>query len=168
MDQTSPDPTSSPDPTPSPDPTRSPDPTPSPDPLSYNDPPRPLQSVPSKEERQWAMFAHLSALAGGLVSSWAGGVGIFIGPLVIWLLKREEMPFVNDQGKEALNFNITFAAIALGLVLLGFLTLGIGFILTLPLLAVAGIAWLVLTIVAGIRANEGKAYRYPFAIRIIK
>ena len=156
MDQTSPDPTSSPDPTPSPDLTPSQDPT------------KPLLSVPSREERQWAMFAHLSALAGGLVSSWAGGVGIFIGPLVIWLLRREEMPFVDDQGKEALNFNITFAAIALGLVLLGVLTLGIGFILTLPLLAVAGIVWLVLTIVAGIRANEGKAYRYPFAIRIIK
>jgi uncharacterized Tic20 family protein len=114
------------------------------------------------------MFAHLSALAGGLVSSWFGGLGVFVGPLVIWLLKREEMPFVDDQAKEALNFNITFAAIALALVVLGVVTFGIGFILTLPLLVVAGVAWLVLTIVAAVRANEGKTYRYPFSLRLIK
>jgi len=131
-------------------------------------PTRPLGSQPSRDERQWAMFAHLSALAGGLVSSWFGGLGVFIGPLVIWLLKREEMPFVDDQAKEALNFNITFAAIALALVVLGVITFGIGFILTLPLLVVAGVAWLVLTIVAAVRANEGKTYRYPFSLRLIK
>ncbi len=131
-------------------------------------PTRPLGSMPSRDERQWAMFAHLSALAGGLVSSAIGGFGVFIGPLVIWLMKRGEMPFVDDQGKEALNFNLTFAIIAAVLVLVGLVTLGIGFILTIPLLAVAGIAWLVLTIVASIRANEGKTYRYPFSIRLIK
>ena len=142
-----PDPTPAPNPTPSPDPTRPPDPPPTPDPapaqdfsapeeagpppgpISSQEPTTPLGSAPTREERQWAMFAHLSALAGGLVTSWAGGVGVFIGPLVIWLLKREEMPFVDDQGKEALNFNITFGAIALALVVLGVVTLGIGFII---------------------------------------
>ena len=64
------------------------------------------------------MFAHLSALLGGLVTAgWAGGVGCFLGPLVIWLMKRETMPFVGDQAKEALNFNITVAAIMLVLFL---------------------------------------------------
>ena len=142
-----------------------------PDPPESTDPDpqvQPLSSAPSREERQWAMFAHISALAGGLLSSTVGGLGVFVGPLVIWLMKREEMPFVDDQGKEALNFNITFAAIALALVVLGVVTLGIGFILTLPLLVVAGVAWLVLTIAAAIRANEGQTYRYPFAIRLIK
>lgn len=124
--------------------------------------------TPSREERQWAMFAHLSALAGGLVSSWLGGIGVFIGPLVIWLVKREEMPFVDDQGKEALNFNITFAAVAFLLFILGIVTLGIGFIITLPLLIVVGVAWLVFTIIAAIQANEGKAYRYPVTVRLIK
>lgn len=125
-------------------------------------------SMPSRDERQWAMFAHLSALAGGLVSSWVGGIGVFIGPLVIWLMKREEMPFVEDQGKEALNFNITFAILAAILFLIGIVTLGIGFILTLPILAIAGIAWLILTVIAAIKSNEGTAYRYPFSIRLIK
>jgi uncharacterized Tic20 family protein len=122
----------------------------------------------SREERQWAMFAHLSALAGALVSSVFGGWGVFLGPLVIWLLKKDSMPFVDDQGKEALNFNLTAAAVALVLLLMTLFTLGIGIILTGPLFALLGLAWLALTIVAAIRANEGKRYRYPFAIRLIK
>jgi uncharacterized protein len=122
-------------------------------------PPPPSDPVtvgPSAEERQWAMFAHLSALA-GLVMPF----GSIIGPLVIWLIKKDTMPFVNDQGKEALNFNITVAvaAIVCGLlciVLIGFL-----------LLPVLVILWLVFVIVGTIKANEGTLYRYPFALRLI-
>ena len=67
-----------------------------------------VQGGISAEERQWAMFAHLSALAGGIITAgWAGSIGCFLGPLVIWLMKKETMPFVDDQAKEALNFNIT-------------------------------------------------------------
>ncbi|TWG93394.1 hypothetical protein L599_001300000050 [Luteimonas sp. J16] len=121
------------------------------------------------EERQWAMFAHLSALAGGLVTAgWAFSIGCFLGPLVIWLMKRETMPFVDDQAKEALNFNITVAAIMLVLFLVGILTLGIGFLVAMPLMALIGLAALVFIIIAAIKSNEGKAYRYPFAIRLIK
>jgi len=122
-------------------------------------PPPPSDPVtvgPSAEERQWATFAHLSALA-GLVMPF----GSIIGPLVIWLIKKDTMPFVNDQGKEALNFNITvaIAAIVCGLlciVLIGFL-----------LLPVLVILWLVFVIVGTIKANEGTLYRYPFALRLI-
>ena len=122
----------------------------------------------SAEERQWAMFAHLSALVGGLLTSAAGGWGTFIGPLVIWLVKKETMPFVNDQGKEALNFNITVAIICLALVLLSIVTLGIGLIIAIPAWVIVGIAWLVLTILAAVKANEGVAYRYPLTLRLIK
>ncbi|QCU72799.1 DUF4870 domain-containing protein [Luteimonas yindakuii] len=115
------------------------------------------------------MFAHLSALLGGLVTAgWAGGVGCFLGPLVIWLMKRETMPFVGDQAKEALNFNITVAAIMLILFLVGIFTFGIGFLLTLPLMAIVGLVALVFIIIAAIKANDGVAYRYPFAIRLVK
>ena len=122
----------------------------------------------SAEERQWAMFAHLSALVGGLLTSAAGGWGTFIGPLVIWLVKKDTMPFVNDQGKEALNFNITVAIICLALVLLSIVTLGIGLIIAIPAWVIVGIAWLVLTILAAVKANEGVAYRYPQTLRLIK
>lgn len=123
--------------------------------------------APGPEERQWAMFAHLSALVGALLSSWFVGLGVFAGPLVIWLIKKDTMPFVADQAKEALNFNITIAIIAFALVLVTVFTLGIGIILTGPLFALLGLGWLAFTIIAAIRANEGKAYRYPVTLRLI-
>jgi len=114
------------------------------------------------------MFAHLSALAGGLLTGAVGGWGCIIGPLVIWLVKKDTMPFVADQAKEALNFNITVGAIFLVLWILTFVTLGIGIIITGPLMLIVGVAALVLIIMASIRANEGKAYRYPMTIRLVK
>jgi uncharacterized Tic20 family protein len=125
-------------------------------------------TVIPQEERQWAMFAHLSALLGGLVTSAVGGWGWFLGPLIIWLLKKDTMPFVADQAKESLNFNITVTAIFLALMILGFITLGIGFVIALPLMFIVGIAALVLIIMAAVKANDGVRYRYPFTIRLIK
>ncbi len=109
------------------------------------------------EEKQWGMFAHLASLAGIIIP-----LGNLLGPLIVWLVKKDTMPFVADQGKEALNFNITvfiaaFVSGILTLVLIGFL-----------LLIVVGIAWLVLTIMAALAANKGEAYRYPFTLRLIK
>ncbi|MFS8062948.1 MAG: DUF4870 domain-containing protein [Luteimonas sp.] len=115
------------------------------------------------------MFAHLSALAGGILTSgWAGSIGCFIGPLIIWMVKKDTMPFVDDQAKEALNFNISVALVFLALFLLSVLTLGIGLIIAIPAWIVIGIAWLVFTIIAGIKAHEGVAYRYPLTLRLIK
>ena len=127
-------------------------------------PPEPLDTagMPSHEERQWALFAHLSALLGGLLTSTFLGLGCLLGPLIIWLVKRETMPFVDDQAKEALNFYITVAIAAVVCGLLMFVL--IGFVL-LPLL---GLAWLVFIIIAAIKANEGERYRYPFTLRLIK
>ncbi|WP_273082047.1 DUF4870 domain-containing protein [Stenotrophomonas nitritireducens] len=109
------------------------------------------------EEKQWGMFAHLAALAGIVIP-----LGNLLGPLIVWLVKKDTMPFVADQGREALNFNITvfiaaFVSGILTLVLIGFL-----------LLIFVGIAWLVLTILAALAANKGEAYRYPFTLRLIK
>lgn len=134
---------------------------------AFSPPPAPGGDA-SAEQRQWAMFAHLSALVGGLLTSVVGGWGTFAGPLIVWLIKKDTMPFVDDQAKEALNFNITVAIIALVMTLMTVMTLGIGIIFTGPILVIVGIAWLVLTIIAAIKANEGVAYRYPFALRLIK
>lgn len=125
--------------------------------------PPPL-GTPSAEERQWALFGHLSSLAG----LFTGGIGNIIGPLVIWLVKKDTLPFAGDQAKEALNFNITLLIAALVLVVLTLVTLGVGIVLTLPLGILLGLAWLVLTVMAAIKANEGVAYRYPFTLRLIK
>ena len=132
-------------------------------------PPPPPTGKPDAQERQWAMFAHLSAIAGGLLTSQAmGGIGCVLGPLIIWQLKKDTMPFVTDQAKEALNFNITVALAMLVLVLLGVGTFGLGFLLTAPLMLIVGLAALVLVVIAAIKANAGDAYRYPFALRLVK
>lgn len=124
---------------------------------------------PSADERQWAMFAHLSILLGGFISfGWAGSMGYFIGPLIIWMVKRDTMPFVADQGKEALNFAITVSLVCAALWLLTVMSLGVGLLLTFPLLAIIGIASLVLVIIAAVKANEGTVYRYPIALRLLK
>lgn len=139
-----------------PPPPSEPPPPPSP-PEPPSEPPQ-ASDVPSAEERQWALFAHLSALLGLVTAGWL----CFVGPLVIWLVKKETMPFVEDQAKEALNFNITMMiAAAISWLLLFVL---IGFIL-LPAVA---IIWLVFVIVAAIKANEGTRYRYPLTLRLIK
>ncbi|XHR28181.1 MAG: DUF4870 domain-containing protein [Chthoniobacteraceae bacterium] len=114
--------------------------------------------IPSKEERTWAMVAHLSALSGHFIPP----VGQILGPLVVWILKRDEYPLVNDQAKEALNAQISFTIYFIISVLL--MPILIGF-------ALFGIVWLadlVLIIIAAVAANEGKRYRYPFIFRWIK
>ncbi|MGG6237835.1 DUF4870 domain-containing protein [Nodosilinea sp. AN01ver1] len=109
------------------------------------------------ESRMWAMLAHLSALSGFVIP-----FGNIVGPLIVWLVKRNEMAFVADQGKEALNFNISMTIYMLVSGVLIFVLIGI------PLIIVLGIAWLVLTILAAIKANEGVAYRYPLILRLVK
>jgi hypothetical protein len=78
------------------------------------------------------------------------------------------MPFVDDQAKEALNFNVTLAIVGAILLVLTFVTLGFGALLTIPVGIIVGIAWLVFVIIAAIKANEGERYRYPFSLRLIK
>ncbi len=133
-----------------------------------NGPAVPPSDLPSTQERQWAMFAHLSALLGLVITGHWLGWGCFLGPLIIWLVKKDSMPFVDDQGKEALNFNITVAIVFFALFALTLMTLGLGMLVAWPVGVVVGVAWLVLTIVAAIRANEGVRYRYPYTLRLIK
>ena len=131
---------------------------PLPPPPSPVAPPPPSDNgLPSSEQRQWAMFAHLSALIGLIVP-----FGNVLGPLVIWLVQKDKMAFVDDQGKEALNFQITvFGAAVISFFLMFIL---IGFLL----IFVVGLGALVLTIIAAFKANEGVAYRYALTIRLIK
>ncbi|MGB3311175.1 MAG: DUF4870 domain-containing protein [Nodosilinea sp.] len=111
----------------------------------------------SPESRMWAMLAHLSSLSGFIIP-----FGNIIGPLIIWLVKRDEMSFVDDQAKEALNFNISMTIY--GLISAILIVVFVGFLM----LAVLGIAWLVLAILAAVKANEGVAYRYPLTLRLVK
>ena len=104
------------------------------------------------------MLAHLAALAGLVLPL----IGIVLGPLAVWLTRRDESQFVGDHAKEALNFNISvlLAAIACMLLMLVF----VGFLLGTALF----IFWLVMTLIAAIKASEGHIYRYPFSLRLVK
>src|SRR5215510_4449016 len=113
-----------------------------------------------KEQRNWAMLAHLSALL-----AFATVIGGIIAPLIIWLIRKDDMSFAAAQAKEALNFQITIYLIALALYILLFTV--IFTILAIPALIVLGIVDIVLIIVAAIKVNEGVAYRYPFNLRLI-
>ncbi len=115
-------------------------------------PPAPTGDAP-QEERTLALVAHLLGII-----SW------FVGPLIIWLINKDkpEKPWLNDQAKEALNFQITviiawFIAGVLSVVVIG--------LLLMPIIFIGN---LILCIMAGMKANEGVSYRYPFALRLIK
>jgi|SRR6516225_4816479 uncharacterized Tic20 family protein len=120
------------------------------------------------QDRQWAMFAHLSAL----IAMWFGYLG-FLGPLIVWLIKKSEMPYVDQQGKEAINFQLNM--LGLGIILgiaaipIGILTLGIGLLLIIAPLGVALLIYsIVMPIIAAVSCNAGEAYRYPYVYRILK
>lgn len=117
--------------------------------------PSSASSGSSSQVRNWAVVAHLSAFVGAWVAL------AFVGPLVVWLIKRDEHPFVAMHATEALNFNLSLliwlaVAVPLSLLLIG-----------IPLLITIGIAWLVLTVVAAVKAANGEEYRYPFTIRFV-
>lgn len=117
--------------------------------------PPPPGSVPSADSRNWAVAAHLSSLVMLL------GIPSLIGPLVVWLIKKDQDPFVADQAKEALNFNISVFLYAVVSTILALVLVG------LVLLVMVGIGWVVLTILAAVEASKGNAYRYPFTLRLV-
>ena len=117
----------------------------------------PTKTVDAKQEKTWALFCHVSAFA-----MFVFPFGNILAPLSIWLIKKDEMPLVDDQGKESLNFQIS---ITIYLFAAGLLTL---IIIGIPLLIAVGVFDIVMIIIAAIKANEGEKYRYPLTIRIIK
>lgn len=110
----------------------------------------------SSDEKTWAMVCHLAALAYFIP------FGQVVGPLIVWVLKKDEMPFVDDQGKEALNFQISILIYQLLCIPLVFIVIGI------PILIFLGIINLVLVVVAAVNAGRGIPFRYPLSIKLLK
>jgi len=111
----------------------------------------------SKDERTWGMLCHLSSLAGYVVP-----FGSVIGPLVVWLMEKDEFPFVNDQGREAVNFHLSMLIFEIIAFFLCFVLIGF---VVLPLLLIFELIQVVL---ASISANDGKPYRYPLTMQFVK
>ena len=111
----------------------------------------PVAQTPSNDDRNLAMLAHLLGIVSG-----------FVGALIIWLIKKDQSAFVDEQGKEALNFQIT---ILIGFVVAGVLTVILIGALLMPVLLVVN---LVFCILAAVAVSKGEHYKYPFAIRLLK
>ena len=128
--------------------------------------------------RTWSMLCHLAALAGFFFP-----IGTVIGPLIVWQIKKNELPEIDPHGKEAVNFQLTILIVNIiaGIIIFGILGWGWGFGqfwrspfylfggggLGIILVIINLLSW-VLAIVAGIKANNGESYKYPFSFRFIK
>jgi len=113
-----------------------------------------------RDARRWAMFCHLSGLAGYLPI--LPGIGSLIAPLIIWQVKKDDSPFVDQQGKEAVNFQLSILLYTV--IALASICIAVGIVL-LPAVVVLNI---VFVIIASVRSNNGEHYRYPICIRFIK
>ncbi|MFT6310117.1 MAG: putative Tic20 family protein [Porticoccus sp.] len=111
---------------------------------------------PDSEERNWAVLCHLSSLLAMITL----GAGI-IAPTVLWLIKKDESEFINEQGKEALNFSIT--VLLAWIVCIPFTFIIIGF----AMMGIVLITWFIFAIIAALTASRGENYRYPFSLRLI-
>jgi hypothetical protein len=109
------------------------------------------------DETMWAMFCHLGGLFGVVIP-----FGNIIAPLAIWLIYRDKYPLVDDQGKEAVNFQISLSIYLIASAILVFIAVGLFLVIGLLIFA------LIVIISAALRARDGEKYRYPLTIRFIQ
>ncbi len=124
-------------------------------------PPDPEAIVITEESRNWGMIAHLSAL----VAAGLGGLG-FLGPLVVWLVRKDRDRYVAHHAVEALNFNLSIMLYAVLAVLLAFTIVLIPVSILMGLVGVP--LWFIASIVAAVKAQRGEGFRYPLTIRLVK
>jgi uncharacterized Tic20 family protein len=147
---------------PQPDPSQQPPPgSPQVPPPQYEQPvppPQYQQPVPPSPDsvRTFQMLAHLSAFAGLFIP-----FGNILGPFVVWMIKKDEMPSLDAHGKESMNFQISLTIYLIVSFILWFVLIGI------PITIALSIFWLVMVIMASVKANEGVLYKYPLTIRFI-
>jgi uncharacterized Tic20 family protein len=133
-------------------------------------PPPPTSSAPTpgspeSQARTWNMLCHLSALAGFIGIP----LGNVLGPLLVWQIKKNEIPSVDIHGKASLNFQITvILALLVSLVagaILSFICIGFIFFIIAGGIALCG---LIFAIIAGIKANNGEDFKYPYSLELVK
>jgi uncharacterized Tic20 family protein len=145
--------------------TQMPPPIEPPPPATPASSPPPPPPSPENQARTWNRLCHLSALAGFVIPSF----GNILGPLIVWQLKKNEFPSVDIHGKAALNFQITVTLAMLvggtAAVVLSFFCVGY---LLFPVVMLIALAGLVFAIIAGIKANNGEDYKYPYSFEFVK
>ncbi len=119
---------------------------------------------PDKEARLWAAVCHAAAF-----TFFVTGIGYILAPALVWFVMREQHPFIDSAGREAINFQLSTSIYALVLAVVSMIlfVLIIGFIVVPLLVMVFSIGWIVLVAIAALKAYGGQPYRYPFTIRFI-
>ena len=118
-----------------------------------------------KEECKWAMFCHLAGLAG--LSPLLPAIGGVVAPLVIWQLKGDEFPFVAEQGRRAVNFQLSMLLFVTIGIIICFVSI-VGTFLVPVVFCVFSLVDVILVLIAAVKANRGEHYRYPLTIRFVK
>ncbi len=115
------------------------------------------------EARTFGMLTHLAAFAG-----WIFPFGNILGPLIVWLVKKDQYPFVDEHGKESLNFQITLGIGHIILVIIAVVSCGIAAIVTVPLNLLLLLGGTIYCVIGGIAANNGQPFQYPMTWRVIR
>ena len=110
-----------------------------------------------REAKLWAMFLHFSLLGGYIIP-----LGGFIAPVIIWQLKKDELPMLDIHGKMAVNWLISSLIYGAVFFCLTFVLIGI------PLLSILGVLGVLFPIIAGVKANNGEFWKYPLSLSILK
>ena len=112
--------------------------------------------------RMWGMICHLSLFAGYVVP--CAGIA---APIVIWMMKKEDSELIDYHGRECLNLWLTSVIFSLLMVVISIATMGIGAVVAVPLIILWSLAMFIFTIIAAIKAFDGKAYRIPMILRML-
>jgi uncharacterized Tic20 family protein len=168
-----------PSPPPSGDPPSSGDPPPPPPPFSpapvaeipaTDDPPYGLGRVEASTDKTMCILCHalgiVGAVANGFSGGWFGWIGL-LGPLIIWLVKKDESPAIAAHGKETVNFQIWILILSIILLIGTVLTCGLGIVIALPAFIILSVYGLVMNIVGALKAADGKLFRYPLTLRVL-
>lgn len=127
--------------------------------MSAADPHAPgaAEALSSADERAWTWIAHLS------------GLFAFVGPLVVWLIQKDKSPIVVREAKEALNFQITVAAVTMILFIAGtvlsVVVVGLFILMIAPLVPLVGV---IFAVIGAVRSNQSGTFRYPLTLRLVK
>lgn len=115
----------------------------------------------------WAGGVHVAALLTAVFTSWCAGCGGMLAAFIVWLMKKDESPFIRKHAAEAFNFNFSMFIYALIAIVFSIFTLGLGLLVVIPLALVFFLVWLVCTIIAAKAGFDGREYRYPLSFRIL-
>lgn len=135
--------------------------------LPYSKQEHSVEENTAKDENNWAGGVHVAAFLTAVFTSWAAGIGGMVAGFIVWLMKKDESPFIRKHAAEAFNFNFSMFLYAAATFLFIVVTFGVGVLVIWPVWIILALVWLWCTIQAAIAGFDGKEYRYPISFRLM-